>query len=301
MTSSRADGRAEPTTGIDQYRLALQTVLDQGVWVDTPQGPRALTAMQVTMRFRPAVAFPMITERSVAGFWRKPIGEICAFINGATSAATLEAYGCDWWSGWVTEEKTAPRGIPQGEIGPGSYGAAFHDFPGPGGERFDQFANLVVQLRSRPNDRTHFVSPWIPYYQFRNAGLGRKTTVSPCHGWVHARVLGGRLHLHMFQRAGDLPIGVPSNMIQYGALHLMLSSLVGLPAGTLYHTISDAHIYADQMDAVQEMLRRSPRPLPTVALTPRGAEVQDIHAFRSDHFEVRDYDPHPPLRIPVAL
>jgi thymidylate synthase len=114
-------------------------------------------------------------------------------------------------------------------------------------------------------------------------------------------VIRGRLHLHMFQRSGDVPVGVPSNMIQYAALLLMLEHLTGHPAATYYHTISDAHIYADQADAVREMLTRPPRRLPTVHLTDAGREVTDIHDFRAEHFELTDYDPHPSLpRIPVA-
>lgn len=292
------DGGPESWT---QYRSALQTVIDRGVWADAPQGLRALTAMQVNMRFPIADGFPMITERSVKPFWRKPIGELCGFINGATTISELEEFGCDWWSGWTSAEKSGGNGLATGDIGPGWYGAAFHSFPTPDGGSFDQFAVLVDQLRTRPGRRTHFVSPWIPFYQFPGAGLGRQTTVSPCHGWVHVRVLNSELHLHMFQRSGDLPVGVPSNMIQYGALLLMLSQLTGYPAGTYYHTISDAHIYEDQFEAVELMLSRDVRPLPMVSLTEHGGRISDIHAFRAEDFDVSGYERHPGIRIPVAV
>jgi thymidylate synthase len=135
----------------------------------------------------------------------------------------------------------------------------------------------------------------------RGRGKVPKTTIAPCHGWVHVRVLDGGLHLHMFQRSGDVPVGVPANMIQYAALLLMLEGLTGIPATAYYHTISDAHIYANQVDAVAAMLARPPRPLPTVTLTPEGQKVTDIHGFRAEHFELTDYDPHPGIRsIPVS-
>ena len=105
----------------------------------------------------------------------------------------------------------------------------------------------------------------------------------------------------MFQRSGDVPVGVPSNMVQYAALTLMLEQLTGYPAVTYYHTISDAHIYVDQIDAVNRMLATDPRPLPTVRLTPAGQQVEDIHEFRAEHFELSDYDPNPAIsKIPVA-
>ena len=221
--------------------------------------------MQQTMRFDLANGFPVITERSIAGFWRKPIGELCAFINGATTLDELREFGCDWWDDWATEEKTAKRGLPPGDIGPGSYGGAFHDFPTSEGRGFDQFRHLVEQIRELPADRTHFVSPWIPQYQVRGAG---KTPADddralPRLG-ARARSSTDRLHLHMFQRSGDVPVGVPSNMVQYAALALMLEQLTGFAAATYYHTISDAHIYDDQIEPVRLMLDREPRRLPTV-------------------------------------
>ncbi|MFP5071886.1 thymidylate synthase [Pseudonocardia nantongensis] len=284
-----------------EYRGVLERVLADGIRVPTRQGPAALTAMQQTMRFPLAEGFPVITERSIAGFWRKPVGELCAFVNGATTVTELAEFGCDWWGPWATPEKTRKRGLEPGDIGPGSYGGAFHDFPTAEGPTFDQFAHLVEQIRELPNDRTHFVSPWIPQYQVRGQGKTPRTTIAPCHGWVHVRVLDGGLHLHMFQRSGDLPVGVPSNMVQYAALTLMLEHLTGVPAVAYYHTISDAHVYENQLDPVREMLDRTPARLPTVHLTDAGRAVTDIHDFRAEHFEIADYHPHPGLgRIPVA-
>ncbi len=284
-----------------QYRELLARVLAAGIPVPTRQGPAALTLMQQTMRFELANGFPVITERSLRSFWRKSIGELCAFINGATTLAELAEFGCDWWGPWATAEKTAARGLPPGSLGPGSYGGAFRYFPTAEGGGFDQFAHLVEQLRELPGDRTHFISPWIPQYQVRGRGKTPKATIAPCHGWVHVRVLDGGLHLHMFQRSGDLPVGVPANMIQYAALLLMLEALTGYPAVAYYHTISDAHVYENQVDSVTTMLARTARPLPTVTLTEAGRKVPDIHDFRAGHFEIADYDPHPAIRaIPVS-
>lgn len=284
-----------------QYRDVLRRVLDEGLPVPTRQGPAALTLMQQTMQFPLADGFPVITERSIKSFWRKPIGELCAFINGATTIEQLKEFGCDWWGAWATPEKTLKKNLEPGNIGPGSYGGAFHDFPTSEGGPFNQFKHLVEQIRELPNDRTHFVSPWIPQYQVRGKGKVPRTTIAPCHGWVHVRVLNGGLHLHMFQRSGDLPVGVPSNIIQYAALTLMLEHLTGYLAKAYYHTISDAHIYEDQVEAVKQMLTVDLLPLPTVHLNEEGRAVTDIHDFRAEHFDLSDYHPNPGIpKIPVA-
>src|SRR5215468_7949460 len=75
-------GEREPDS---QYRLLLERIVSAGVSVPTRQGPPALTLMQQAMHFDLANGFPLITERSLRSFWRKSIGELCAFINGATT------------------------------------------------------------------------------------------------------------------------------------------------------------------------------------------------------------------------
>ena len=258
--------------------------------------------MQQTMRFELANGFPVITERSLRSFWRKPIGELCAFINGATTLEELADFGCDWWDPWATEAKTSARGLPPGHLGPGSYGGAFRRFPTVDGGEFDQFQHLVEQLTELPADRTHFVSPWIPQYQVRGAGKTPQTTISPCHGWVHVRVLGGGLHLHMFQRSGDVPVGVPSNMVQYAALAADAGAAHRDRGRRLLpHDLRRAHLRRPARARARRCSAREERRLPTVFLNEAGQQVTDIHDFRAEHFDIADYEPHPFIGgIPVA-
>src|SRR3954453_18234363 len=111
-----------------QYADLLRTIRDTGVRVDTKQGEGALAVAGVQMRFPMAHGAAVITERSIAGFATKAIGELCAFINGARTLDELAAFGCDWWDAWATPEKTRSRGLEPGDLGPGSYGHAFHNF-----------------------------------------------------------------------------------------------------------------------------------------------------------------------------
>src|ERR1017187_2505739 len=89
-----------------EYRRVLEQILRSGIEVGTKQGINALTVMQQTMTFPLAQGFPVITERSIRSFWRKPIGELCAFINGATTLKEFEEFGVDWSGPWATPEKT---------------------------------------------------------------------------------------------------------------------------------------------------------------------------------------------------
>jgi thymidylate synthase len=286
-----------------EYRDMLRRIRDDGVRVRTKQGEEALALAGHSMRFPMAQGAAVITERSIQGFVRKAIGELCAFINGARTLEELAAFGCDWWDAWATPEKCLPRGLEPGDLGPGSYGHAFRNFTtdldgeDPG---FDQLPHLIRKLKDLPLDRTAVMSPWIPQANHRERDVKSRNTIAPCHGWIHALVLGDKLHLIHNQRSGDTPIGVPANMAQYTALGLMLEHLTGYELVEYVHWVQYAHIYANQLDAVEEMLSREPRRLPALRLNDAGLRVTDVHDFRAEHFELEDYDPHPSIRdIPV--
>jgi thymidylate synthase len=286
-----------------EYQNMLREVRDFGVHVETKQGESARAVAGQVMRFPMAHGAAVITERSISGFALKAIGEICAFINGARTLDELAAFGCDWWDAWASPAKSESRGLVAGDLGPGSYGHAFHNFTtnldgdDPG---FDQLPHLIEKLKDLPLDRTAVMSPWIPQANHRAKGVKSRNTIAPCHGWIHALVLNEQLHLVHNQRSGDLPIGVPSNMVQYTALGLMLEQLTGYEFVEYVHWIQYAHIYDNQLEHVDTMLEREPRALPTLSLTAAGKQVTDIHDFRAEHFEITDYDPHPAIaKIPV--
>ncbi|EKD47350.1 MAG: thymidylate synthase, partial [uncultured bacterium] len=227
------------------------------------------------------------------------VGEILGFINGARTLEQLAEFGCFWWAPWGTEAKCKKRGLATGDLGPGSYGAAFHDFPTSEGKPHNQFKDIIEQIKEKPHLRTHFITPWIPQYMARGKGKQQKVVVCPCHGWIHLRVLNGKLTLHMFQRSGDVPVGVPANMIQYAALLLAIAQVTGFEPYEYVHTISDAHIYVDQISRVKEMLKREDRVFPTMTLKNKH---QDIFQYRHTDFELSDYDPHPGIwDFPVAI
>jgi thymidylate synthase len=279
-----------------QYVDRLNQILMQGqVAKDTPQEVGALTCFGTLppMVFNLTNGVPVITERSCAGFWKKAVAEIIAFINGARTIDEIDSYGCDFWDSY--RGKGAKLGLEPDDMGPGSYGAAFHDFEKPGGGTLNQFAQLLDQLAAYPNMRTHLITPWKPYYTAR--GANRKVIVAPCHGWLHFRLLNGKLHMRMDQRSADVPIGVPSNMIQYSALLLMICQVTRYQPGNYVHSFGDAHIYNNQVEPVRTLLERDSKPFPVLRLDP---SVKNLFDFRIEHFELDEYDPHPPLRIPYA-
>lgn len=280
----------------NQYRSRLRFILKHGVMAGkTPQGIGALTAFGTLppMVFDLSNGAPVITNRSIGKFWRKPISEILAFARGERTIGGLVEAGCDYWDTPDYHTGAASLGLAPGDLGPGSYGAAFHDFPKSDGSALNQYEQLIDQIRKYPDIRTHLISPWIPYYTAR--GEERKVVVAPCHGWQLFRVLDGKLHLTMWQRSADFPIGVPSNMVQYAAVLMMVASVTGYEPGTFVHQFGDAHIYEDQLENVRKLVERTSRRLPTLRIRqPR----KDFFEYTADDFELTDYNPHPGMKIP---
>ena len=278
-----------------QFQDRVRFILKHGEMVrETPQGIGALTCFGTLpqMIFDLSNGVPLITERAI-NFWRKAVAEIIAFINGAHTIHEIESYGCDFWKDYRGEG--TKYGLAPNDMGPGSYGAAFHDFEIPGGGTLNQFEQLIEQIRQYPSLRTLLVTPWKPYYTAR--GPNRKVIVAPCHGWIHVRIINGKLHMRMDQRSGDFPVGVPSNMIQYAALFLMLCQVTGYPPGNYIHSFADPHIYENQIDVVSELVKREPRRLPVLRLDP---EVKNLFNFRVEHFTLEEYDPHPAMKVPYS-
>jgi len=279
-----------------QYRQLLECILNQGEEVDTQQETAARKVIGYTFRFPLENGFPMITERDLLtsgkktpSIFHQAIAELCAFLNGARSQQELEQLGCYWWKDWVTPEKCAKRGLLTGDLGPGSYGPAWRAFPTEDGP-FDQIRHILEQIEELPHLRTHFVSPWIPQYIGRGKHKQQKVVVAPCHGWFHVHINTRTKELSLFclQRSVDVPVGLVANLIQYGALTLMLAQVTGYQAKNLIYTLDDAHIYDGQLTSVERLLKTQPQPLPTMTLE---ASVKSLFAFRSEHFNVTDYLP----------
>lgn len=286
-----------------QYQDLLRTVYELGQPAKSFHKEGSSTFMAPhPLRYDLRNGIPIGTERSMKQIALSACAEILSFARGYRTQKQLVEFGVSprFWGEFVTTEKCAEFGLEEGDLGPGSYGAAFANFPTKEGLPVNQFKNVIAQIKRAPHLRTHFISPWIPQYCMNGENAQRQVVVAPCHGWIHIRILENELHLHMFQRSGDVPIGVPSNIAQYSMLTLALAYVLDLTASHYYQSFSDAHIYDTQPEAVEEILSREPKTFPTVYL--RKDTPKDLFQIRPEHFVIEDYDANPPIKgIPVAI
>jgi thymidylate synthase len=293
-----------------QYHNLLKRIMEEGTDI-TPihgklagnrEGEKARMIVGHQLRYSMENGFPLLTERDLGKSFKGALGEHIGFLNGARTLEELKSYGMPgvFWDRWVTKEKCDIFGLAEGDLGPGSYGAAWGSFPTAEGQSFNQIAHVVQQIKEKPYLRTHLVSPWIPQYVIQHEGLRRQVVVAPCHGWIHVLTFPEtkELVVHHFQRSADVPVGVAFNIVQYAAFGMMVGQLIGYKMKELVHTLSDAHIYHNQFESVQEMINRGPKAFPTVTL---DESVNDIFAFRPSHFTLTDYEPHEKMMIPTPV
>ncbi len=284
-----------------QYLNLVRMIRDEGERVEHPyqKGMGRITHLSLPpLVYDLSNGFPMLTERNIP-FWKTAIAELVAFMNGATTNAELHEFGCPWWDTWTTAEKCVIFGLEPGDLGWASYGGAYGKFPMPDGGHFNQFVNVMRGMKENPSLSTHCVTSWIPFGALQHSGLQRKVVVAPCHGnFIKFTIIDGKLTLQHVQRSADMPVGVVSNIIQYAALLLMVAQVLGVKPHRYVHYFLDAQIYENQLEKVEELLGREPQAFPTMRII--DPSVNDILAFRPEHFAIEDYNPNPGIKFPVT-
>ncbi|MFW5660539.1 MAG: thymidylate synthase [Oceanicaulis sp.] len=260
---------------LDLLREILESGEDQTDRTGT--GTRGVFGRQI--RCDLADGFPLLTTKKV--FFKGVAVELLWFIKGMTNVKWLQERGVTIWDEWADDT---------GELGP-VYGKQWRRWQGPDGEEIDQLAGLIAQIKANPDSRRHVISAW-------NPADTPSMALPPCHTLFQFKVLGGRLHLQLYQRSADMFLGVPFNIASYALLLAMVAKVTGYEPGDFVHTFGDAHIYSNHVDQVKEQLSREPRALPKLHLNP---EVSDLFAFEYEDIRVDGYEPHPAIKAPVAV
>ncbi|WP_347267945.1 thymidylate synthase [Paracoccus sp. (in: a-proteobacteria)] len=263
-----------------QYHDALRTVLEQGVESTDRTGTGTIACFGLQSRYPLAEGFPLVTTKKL--HLRSIIHELLWFLSGDTNIGYLNRNGVTIWDEWADAN---------GDLGP-VYGRQWRRFGATqAADGIDQIAELVHNIRANPDSRRLIVSAW-------NPGELSQMALPPCHTLWQVRILGGKLHLQLYQRSADMFLGVPFNIASYALLAHMLAHVTGHEPGDFVHSIGDAHIYSNHLEQVRTQLQRDPKPLPQLRIRRPVASIFD---FAFDDFEIDGYDPDPAIRAPVAV
>jgi thymidylate synthase len=261
------------------YLDLLTLVLEQGkIKADrTGTGTQAVFGAQA--RFPLAQGFPLLTTKKL--HLKSIIYELLWFLRGDTNVKYLNEHGVTIWDEWADADGNLGR----------VYGAQWCDWRTPDGRSINQIDKVIEQIHKNPDSRRLMVSAW-------NVGEIEKMALPPCHALFQFFVQDGELSCQLYQRSADLFLGVPFNIASYALLTMMVAQVCDLRPGTFVHTFGDLHLYSNHFEQAKLQLTREPRPLPSMKLNPK---IKNIHDFRYEDFELVGYDPHPPIKAPIAV
>ena len=313
---------------MQQYQELVKKILAEGhVKTDrTGVGTKSIFGYQ--MRFDLSQGFPMVTTKRV------PFGliksELLWFLRGDTNVRYLLEHNNHIWDEWafkryvespdyygpdmtdfglravadpdfneiyqqelaafnervLTDDDFAERYGNLGNV----YGAQWRSWPLRKGETLDQISQLIDMIKHSPDSRRLIVSAWNPEDVPSMA-------LPPCHTLFQFYVHDGKLSCQLYQRSADVFLGVPFNIASYALLTHLIAKECGLEVGDFVHTLGDAHLYLNHLEAAETLLSREPKLLPQL-------EIDDFKQFdqvSTDQIRLQGYEPWPTIKAPIAV
>jgi len=283
-----------------QYLNLIKKIIESGNQRGDRTGTGTLSLFGAQMRFSLRNGtFPLLTTKKV--FYRGIAEELFWFIRGSTSAKELQDKNVRIWDGNSSREFLDSIGLhdrEEGDLGPvygfqwRHFGAEYTDMHADySGKGVDQLAEVINRIKTKPNDRRIIMCAWNP------ADLN-KMALPPCHCLVQFYVADGELSCQLYQRSADMGLGVPFNIASYALLTVMIAHVTGLTPGDFVHTLGDAHVYSNHVEALKTQLEREPKEFPKIAIK---RQVEKIEDFNIDDFEVVGYQSHPKIVMDMAV
>ncbi|MEZ7637296.1 thymidylate synthase [Streptococcus parasanguinis] len=272
------------------FKEYIRKIMEEGVWSEQARPKykdgRTANSKYITgafMEFDLAKGeFPITTLRPIA--IKSAIKEMLWIYQDQSNSLDVleEKYNVHYWNDWEVGDS---RTIGQ------RYGAVV--------KKHDITNKILKQLEANPWNRRNIISLW-DYDAFEETeGL------LPCafQTMFDVRRVEGEIYLDatLTQRSNDMLVAHHINAMQYVALQMMIAKHFGWKLGKFFYFINNLHIYDNQFEQAEELLRREatncqPR---LVLNVPDGTNFFDI---KPEDFELVDYDPvKPQLKFDLAI
>ncbi|WP_077309087.1 thymidylate synthase [Terribacillus halophilus] len=317
------------TTSEQTYLDLCRYVLNNGTKKEDRTGTGTVSVFGYQMRFDLKQGFPLLTTKRVP--FRLIASELLWFLKGDTNIRYLLEHNNNIWNEWAFKnwvESEAYDGPDMTDFGRRSlqdeafrsayntemdkfkqliltdddfseqfghlgdvYGKQWRSWQTTKGETIDQLQDIIEMIKKNPDSRRLIVSAWNPEDVPTMA-------LPPCHTMFQFYVADNKLSCHLYQRSGDIFLGIPFNIASYSLLTHLIAKECGLEVGEFIHTIGDAHLYTNHLEQVETQLSRTPKQLPSLHIKNSFSSVFDASM---EDLEIIGYEPHPAIKAPVAV
>ncbi|QIH75939.1 thymidylate synthase [Macrococcoides canis] len=310
-----------------EYHNLLKRILETGKDKDDRTNTGTLSVFGHQMRFDLSKGFPLLTTKKVS--FKLVATELIWFIRGDTNIRYLLEYNNNIWNEWAflkwieSDEYTGPdmtdfghRALRDPEFNDqyqkqlkifkekiltdDQFMKRFGDLGNVYGKQWrqfetkdrvtDQLKDVIDQIKTNPHSRRHIVSAW-------NPGEIDSMALPPCHTMFQFYVNNNKLSCQLYQRSADVFLGVPFNIASYSLLTHLVARECGLEVGEFIHSIGDAHIYSNHIEAVETQLSRSSFDAPKLLIN----TDKDIFNIEYEDLEIIEYTAHPAIKAPIAV
>lgn len=246
---------------------------------------------------------PMITTKKVS--FETILKELLWFMHGDTNQKTLESQGVRIWKANSSREYLDSRGLfdykEYETLGP-IYGFQWRHFGAKyidsdtdySGQGIDQLRQVIDMCKNDPTSRRIIMTAWNPMDL-------DKMALPPCHTFVQFSVNSdtNELSSHMYQRSGDMMLGVPYNITSYSLLTHIVAQLCDLKAAEFIYTLGDVHIYEPHIENAKQQIILIPHQPPTIEML--FDETTDVDTLRIDQFQLKNYKHHKMLHFDMIV
>ena len=282
----------------NQYIALIDDIINHGDMVDGRNG-KTLTVFGSSMHFSLENGeLPLLTTKKVA--WKTCLKELLWFISGSTNNDLLNEQNVKIWNGNSSREFLDSRGLVNNrvnDLGP-VYGHQWRFFNADystcddsyNGNGVDQLDYIIKQLKD-PKERYSrrlLMSAW-------NPGQLDEMALPPCHVLVQFNVLpGDKLSCSLYQRSGDVGLGVPFNIASYSFLTHLIALHCGLKAHEFCYHLGNCHIYDDHIEQLKIQRNKEPYKFPKLVIKDKKDDIND---YIVDDFEIKDYKSHELIKM----
>lgn len=249
---------------------------------------------------------PLLTTKKLA--WRVCLKELLWFINGDTNNNLLKEQNVKIWNGNGTRKFLDSRGLnylKENDLGP-VYGHQWRFWNAPYSREFgcsedykgkgiDQLQNVIDEINKSKEtgeaSRRIIMTAWNPEQLDEMA-------LPPCHVLSQYHLVNNKLSCTLYQRSGDVGLGVPFNIASYSFLTHLLAKHCGLEAGHFVHFIGNAHIYDDHIEPLKLQLNNEPYDFPNLEIKEKRENIDD---YKFEDFEVNNYKFHKVIKMDMRV